>query len=371
MRAKVVLTVIALLAATLTAALVGAASQLRLGSVLGEAEHGGFARADAPREFRFPEDHGPHPGYRSEWWYLTVGLTGPDGNAFGVQFTLFRQALRPEPVIGGPWDAAQVYLGHVAVTDVAGAAHREAERLVRGHPRLAGAAAAPFRAWVDGWSLAADGPGLEGLKLSALTDDFAVALTLNPLKDVVFQGEEGLSRKGPGQASYYYSVPRLHARGEIRLDGRSVPVTGSGWLDREWSTSVLSGEQVGWDWFALQLDSGVDLMVFQLRRSDEVRDPYDQGLWVAPDGDSRRLVAEDFHLEPVRFWQDDEGTEWPVAWRLSVMSPEGPRQFRVEAALDDQRMDTLLTYWEGLVTVEDHAGAIVGTGYMELTGYGS
>lgn len=346
-----------------------AASQLRLGAVLGEVEDDGFARADGPWQFRFPRDHGPHPEFRSEWWYLTANLRDANGDEFGVQFTLFRQALRPLPRIGGPWDASQIFLGHLALTDVAAGVHREAERLARAHPRLAGVTAAPFRAWIDGWSLAASGEGLEGLSLAAVTPDFEVALRFDPVKPIVLQGDAGLSAKGPGQASYYYSVPRLAAAGRIRQGSSVIEVTGTGWLDREWSTSILSDVQEGWDWFALQLASGEDLMVFQLRRRDGERDPYDQGLWVDAAGASQHLAAGDFTLQPLRTWRDERGTAWPVAWALTLTGPGGPRRLRVEAALDDQRMDTLLTYWEGLVWVFDEAGRRVGTGYLEMTGY--
>jgi predicted secreted hydrolase len=212
-------------------------------------------------------------------------------------------------------------------------------------------------------------PGLAGLQLEAETAEFAVRLRLDPVEGVVLQGDAGLSAKGPGQASYYYSVPRLAAAGEIRVGSKVVAVRGGAWLDREWSTSVLGEAQVGWDWFALQLDAGAELMAFQLRRRDGTRDPYDQGLWVPEDGPAEHLDADEFTLEPLRWWTDDAGVRWPVAWALVVEGPGGARRLRVEAALDDQRMDTLLTYWEGLVRVFDEAGRRIGTGYMELTGY--
>jgi predicted secreted hydrolase len=346
-----------------------AASQLRLGSVLGRDAAADFERAEERREFRFPEDHGPHPRYRSEWWYLTASLESAGGDAYGVQFTLFRQALRAEPVIGGPWDASQIYLAHLALTDVGAGRHLEAERLSRGHPRLAGVAAAPFRAHLEGWELAAPGPGLTGLGLDGDTEAFAVRLRLDPEKPIVLQGDRGLSAKGPGQASYYYSLPRLAAAGEVRIGDDVVAVRGTAWLDREWSTSVLGDDQTGWDWFALQLESGDDLMMFQLRNRRGVRDPWDQGVWVEPGGDSHQLRTQDFTLEPLRYWKDTEGTEWPVAWRISVLGPRGPRLLEIHAAVDDQRMDTLLTYWEGMVRVQDESGRRIGTGYMELTGY--
>lgn len=348
-----------------------AAPQPRLRGVLGDGADAGFARAVAPRPFRFPQDHGAHPDFRSEWWYLTASLAG--GGAvpeYGIQFTVFRQALRPEPVVGGPWDATQLYLGHLALTDVPGRRHLHAQRLTRGHPRLAGVRAEPFRVWLDGWQLAAEGPDLSGLALSAASDAFAVELALTPAKPIALQGDAGLSAKGPGQASYYYSISRLDVRGRIRLGERRVPVTGSAWLDREWSTSVLGPQLAGWDWLALHLDSGADLMLFRLRRHDGARDPFDQGLWVGADGSARVLDAKRFEMTPLRTWRDPAGAEWPVQWRVRVASPDGPLMLMVEAALDDQRMDTLITYWEGLVRVLDGGGRrSIGTGYLEMTGY--
>ncbi|MEZ5558850.1 MAG: lipocalin-like domain-containing protein [Pseudomonadales bacterium] len=343
--------------------------QLRLGSILGGVADPGFARAEGPRSFRFPQDHGPHPRFRSEWWYLTANLRSAADEPFGVQFTAFRQALHPPRTGMGPWLDGQIYLAHLAVTDVARARHREAERLVRGHPQLAGARAQPFRVWVDGWSLESAGNAFAPLRLAASSDAFAVQLELDPLKPVVLQGQSGLSTKGPGQASYYYSLPRLDARGELRVDGRRVAVNGSAWLDREWSTSVLAQGQVGWDWFGLQLDGNEELMLYRLRRSDGRRDPFDQGSWVAADGRSLLLGRDAFTLRPERCWRDRQGVCWPVAWQLSVVLPSGRRELRVEAMLDDQRMDTLFTYWEGAVRVLDAAGHAAGVGYMELTGY--
>lgn len=360
--------------------LAAAAAELRLQSVLGEETPGdgaadGFARAERVRPFVFPRDHGPHPLFRSEWWYLTVNLEDDGGARFGVQFTAFRQALRPGAEPPGPWANGQLYLGHLALTDVSGRRHLEAERLVRGDPRLAGAHADPFRVWVDGWSLGAaehaeaGSATLPRVVLDGRAEDFAVTLDLVPVKPLVLQGDRGLSRKGADQASYYYSVPRLAASGTLQLAGRTRQVAGAGWLDREWSTSVLSPRQQGWDWFGLQLDGDEELMVFQLRRDDGSRDPFDQGLWVGPDGSTRSLGREDFRLRPLRYWRDERGVSWPVVWQLDLRLPDGVRRYRIETELDDQRMDTLLTYWEGLVRVLDAQGRPAGKGYMELTGY--
>ncbi len=317
---------------------------LDLDAVLGGAADAGFARADRVRPFVFPADHGPHERFRSEWWYLTVNLRNADGAEFGVQFTVFRQATGAGPTNDNLWTPAQLYLGHFAITDVTGGRHREAERLARGHPQLAGARADPFAVWVDGWSLAGRPGDFDLLRLSATTESFGADLELVPAKPIVLQGDRGLSAKGPDQASYYYSLPRLAARGTVTVDGVRHRVEGAGWLDREWSTSLLSGEQQGWDWFGLQFDSGAELMAFRLRRADG-------------------------KLTPVRYWRDSSGVRWPVEWTVILRTPNGVQRLRVDAALDDQRMDTLLTYWEGLVRVFDADGRRVGTGYMELTGY--
>lgn len=340
------------------------APSLRAANVLSDGGEG-FAEAAAPRAFAFPADHAAHPAYRSEWWYLTYALKNAAGAEFGVQFTLFRRALFADGEASDPWRNGQAYLAHFAVTDVASALHRETERLARGHPALAGVRREGRRvvAWLEDWRLlmAADGPWT----LNAAGDGIAAALAMRPSKPPVLQGEAGLSAKGPGQASYYYSLPRLYTSGTVQINGQRHQVSGLGWLDREWSTSALSPGQVGWAWFALMLERGDDIMAFQLRRRDGTRDPYDHGAWTDPTGRTRTLTPADFNLTPIRHWRDDQGVQWPTAWQLQL----GARQFTITASLNDQRMDTLFTYWEGLVKVSDANGRDLGRGYMELTGY--
>lgn len=374
---------------------------LRLGAVLGAgAKDAGFAKAELPRAFAFPADHGAHPAFRSEWWYLTAALES-DGRAFGVQFTVFRQALFPEGPAEDPWRNGQAWLGHLAITDVAAGRHLQAERLARGHPALAGAqvaaahadassatspnpdaALAPAKAsaaqpgpappgafslWLEGWRL--EGRQLtrrDGLwSLDAAAEDFSVSLRLAQTKPIVLQGDRGLSVKGPGQASYYYSIPRLRAEGQLQVDGATHAATGLAWLDREWSTSMLGEQQLGWDWFALMLDSGEDLMAFRMRRSDGRRDPWDRAARIDRTGAVRHLQPADFRLAPLGWWRDEWGAAWPVRWSLQIEQAN----WQIVAAIEDQRMDALLTYWEGLVEVQDEAGRRLGRGYMELTGY--
>ncbi len=337
---------------------------LRLGSVLGESSES-FSRAEEIREFRFPMDHGSHDSFRSEWWYLTVMLDDENGAEFGVQFTVFRQALKAREVSSNPWQSVQMYLGHLALTDVDSDSHREFQRVARGHPELAGVSTMPFAVWLDGWRLRAMDESFTRLELDARSDEFRVRLDLVPVKPVVLQGDRGLSHKGPEQASYYYSIPRLAASGELWIDERLHHVSGSAWFDREWSTSVLGPELAGWDWFALHFDDGSEIMAFRLRHKDGQRSPYDQGVRVAADGMSRQLSAEDYQLTPMAFWRDGDGVEWPVSWQLELDN----RRLTIQAVLEDQRMDLALVYWEGLVHVHDDKGARVGRGYMELTGY--
>lgn len=365
-------------------------SGLRLQSVLvAEAEQEGFQQAAVNVAIAFPADHGPHPGYRSEWWYLTLVLEDTAGNAYGGQFTLFRQALTP-PKAGSsapanPWRTSQTWLAHLAMTDVAAGDHRFAERLSRGHAELAGARAEPFAAWLEDWRLASSSAAFLPLTLTAGADDFGWSLTLDGQRPLVLQGDQGFSAKGPGQGSHYYSATRLNVQGTLAVDDRSVPVRGTGWLDREWSTSVLSAQQVGWDWFALQLDDGRDLMMFNLRRADCRRDPFDHGVLVRADGGYQKLQAADYDLQPLAVWagpghdslqpmQDRcaaspaDARGWPLEWSVRV----GAEQFTLRAAVFDQRMQTTVPYWEGLVDVYRANGADterVGQGYMELTGY--
>ena len=341
------------------------AGALRVATLLGGPSEAGFLAADAVQPFAFPRDHGAHPRFRQEWWYLTAALEDPSaGEEYGVQFTLFRRALAADAG-QGPWRSAQVFLGHFALTDVERERHVEAERFARGHPRLAGVRSAPFAAWIEGWRLESTGASTWPMRLRARAEMFGVDLVLRETRPPVPQGDRGLSTKGPGAGAYYYSVPRLAIEGSLRIGERRVGVRGLGWFDREWSTSALDAEQVGWDWFALQLDDGRSLMAYQIRRRDGERGAYDQGVLISPDGSLRTLAGTDFSLSAERVWRDDAGTRWPLRWRLEV----GDEVFVVDAAIEDQVMDTSIRYWEGLVRVSDPLARDLGRGYMELTGY--
>ena len=334
----------------------------------------GFRKAEQPAPFVFPRDHGPHPAFRNEWWYLTAVLATPAGREFGAQFTVFRHGLAPVDRTAlaasgtAAWRTGQVYMAHVAISDVAARRHHEDERISRGHPALAQATAAPFEVAVEGWRLgsrpAAGGPAPDDfwpLEARVETPRFAYHLTFTGGKPIVLQGDRGFSRKGAGSASHYYSIVRIAAAGEITVGGRTHAVSGLAWLDREWSTGALSAEQTGWDWFALHLQDGRDLMFYRMRRADGQRSPFDAGAMVDADGRARTLGPEAFSLRPERHWRG-----WPVAWRVALSGEAAP--WTVRAAFNDQVMETSIRYWEGIAHVYDANGQRIGAGYMELTG---
>ncbi len=410
----------------------------------------GFLRAIGPHRFVFPRDHGPHPGFRTEWWYYTGNLAATDGRRFGFELTLFRIALRPPPAAssavpssGAPdtepvsepvsaWAMRDVYMGHFAITDVAGQRFYHAQRFSRAALGLAGArpeavpgplsgsvsdststaASAPFAVWLDDWRVArqplaprrsaadasclatvrqagVDASHCLALRLQASVPaavagpadkaavparPFGLTLELHARKPLVLQGDAGLSQKGPapGDASYYYSFTRLAASGTVKLGDSAFTVHGLAWMDREWSTSALGAGQVGWDWFALQLDDGRDLMYYRLRRADGRRDPHSAGVWVDPHGKVQRLGATAVAIHVSAHWRSPHtGIRYPAAWQLQFSDGT---MLRVRPLLADQELyATAVRYWEGAVEVEGHDAMgkpVHGRGYVELAGYG-
>jgi predicted secreted hydrolase len=355
------------------------ASSSRLAELLAPHDPDAYPSARLPREFSFPEDHGPHPDYRNEWWYVTGNLDSSQGRRFGFELTIFRFALAPPEEGKGDsqasawtsaWATSQVYIGHFAVTDVAAERFYVAERYARGALGLAGATALPFRAWVEDWYLEDTG---DGFRLSAVDRDVELSLSLQALKDPVLNGRDGLSQKSqaPGNASYYYSVPRLRTLGSLSIGGDSHDVSGLAWLDREWGSSALSREQAGWDWFALQLSDGSDLMYYNLRKTDGTDDPHSAGTFSPAEGDSEYLSRDDVSIEARRFWDSPQGGRYPMGWTISI--PRLDLVLQVDPVLDAQELHTTVRYWEGAVDVAGTRSglAVGGRGYVELTGYAS
>jgi predicted secreted hydrolase len=379
-RVVVLLILVLALAGGLACVLAGRAPRTPQASLLAAAAPGdasGFTRADGPRILTFPDDAGPHDDFQTEWWYYTGNLTAETGERFGYQLTFFRRALLPpdqRPSRTSEWATDQVYMAHFALTDVAGAEHRSFEKLERGAAGLAGAQSDPFRVWVDDWSVEEIAGGYNGspARLLASADGVTLDLTLRDLKGPVLQGDRGFSRKGPepGNASYYYSLPRIATSGMVTAGGRTYNVGGLSWMDHEFSTSALGAEQTGWDWFSLQLDNNTELMLFQLRRSDDTADGFSSGTLIAADGSTRTLGPGDFTLQSTGRWRSPHtGADYPSDWVLEI--PSADLKLTVTPLLADQEMEVSYAYWEGAVSAEGTEAdkPVAGSGYVELTGY--
>ena len=364
------------------AAVAGAAgdlAQLGLAPLRAGGDTGGFALADAPREFEFPRDHGPHPEFRTEWWYLTGNLRSAAGERFGFELTFFRQGLAPpagaaaaaptsgpEPASG--WRTNQAYAAHFAITDVGRGQFRFAQRYARGALGLAGAQAAPFKVWLNDWQLM---QSAGTWTLRAQQKDYELELQAQPLTAPVLNGDRGLSVKSsePGAASYYYSIPRVAVHGRLLREGKPVSVSGTAWLDREWGSGSLGRNEAGWDWFALQLQDGSALMFYALRSLDGSREAHSGGTWIDPAGHSRVLASKEVEITVGDHWTSRRGARYPSRWRVQV--PALALDVDVKPVMADQELGTSPKYWEGAVDVSGHSGGreTSGDGYVELVGY--
>jgi predicted secreted hydrolase len=266
------------------------------------------------RVFSFPADHAAHDGFRIEWWYVTANLKDQQGNQFGVQWTLFRSALKPVAEQAG-WADQTIWLGHAAVTS--STVHHAAERYARGGVGQAGVQLAPFEAWIDDWRFASQAQDpMSDLQLSARDKDFAYQLHLTSSRPLVLQGDKGFSQKSEeGQASYYYSQPFFQASGALQIDGQTYTVSGPAWLDREWSSQPLTANQTGWDWFSLHLDGGEHVMLYRMRQEDGA--PYLTGTWIAADGQTQTLSSSQIQLTP-QTTAKVAGKSLPIKWSISI-----------------------------------------------------
>jgi len=326
-------------------------------------ESPGFATVTPGAALAFPRDFGAHPGFRTEWWYLTANLRDASGASYGAQWTLFRSALAPGPELAG-WADPVVFMGHAAVTTAS--EHLFAETLARGGVGQAGVVATPFRAFIDDWSLEARDNGADAgisrLFVSASGAQFRYQLTLSADMPPVLEGDKGYSRKSEdGRASYYFSQPFYTVEGELILRGAPIKVSGRAWMDREWSSQPLSPDQKGWDWFSLHLSSGEKLMLFRLRGVSG-RD-FIGGNWIDADGATRQLAPEDVSIEPLAT-TTLASTTLPTRWRVTVKS----RALNIETIPLNPAswMGTRFAYWEGPIRFTGTHG---GEGYLEMTGY--
>ena len=337
----------------------------------------GFARALAPRPLVFPQDHGPHPEFATEWWYYTGNLQDPEGQDYGYQLTFFRTALAPQdPDRPSRWATTQVYMAHFALTSAPAGRHVAFDRFSRGAAGLAGAQGVPtFQVWLEDWQVQQVGPGRYRLQAREPTAEglMAMDLDLRETRPPVLHGDRGLSQKGPepGNASYYYSLVNLETTGVLTFAGEAVSVQGLSWMDHEFGTSALSGDAVGWDWFSAQLDNGMVLMFGRIRNADGSSQPHFEGTLLYPDGRQVRLAPEDFELRALGSWTSPQtGIVYPQGWQ--VRFPAHGLELRIEPIVADQEMRVSFVYYEGATRIwGTFQGAPVrGRGFVELTGYG-
>ncbi len=349
---------------------------ISLSKAMGEIKDENFEKAIDKRKFIFPEDHGPHPAFRTEWWYFTGNLNSSDNKKFGYQFTIFRTALSADKNSReSEWSSNQIYMAHFTVTDISNDKFYFNERFSRDGNELAGALSNPFRVWLEDWQIIESEKrtafDLPLIKIKAKTDKAEIDFILESLKPVVLQGDEGLSRKGsqPGNASYYYSYTNLKTEGKIFLEGKEFSVSGKTWMDREWSTSALSEDQIGWDWFALHMDDSTELMYYQMRKKDGNPDAFSKGVIVNKKGDAEHIKKEDVELNATDNWKSTSGEIYPSGWSLRI--PSKNIDLKITPAIRDQLLNVSIKYWEGSVLIEGVKGKsdIKGRGYVEMTGY--
>ena len=341
----------------------------------------GFLSVTGPCNLIFPNDHGPHPGYRTEWWYYTGNLQNDAGAPYGFQLTFFRRQISPPhaqnrwPTPHSAWRTQQVYIGHAAVSDISNKKYLPSEQIAREALGIAGVAqkADETTIFIKNWSAKIE-TGTHLLKAAA--DDFSYEITLQPLKPPVLHGSAGYSRKGSAaeRASCYYSATRLSTEGTLTLDGKTMPVKGLSWMDHEFSTAPLEPGIIGWDWFSLQLSDQSEIMLFQLRNESGGLHPASSGTFIDPAGKSRHLTRENLSVEILDHWKSPKsGAIYPAQWRVTVFPLA--IQLTVKANMPDQEMQTPgstgVTYWEGSVAANGRVGnrTVEGMGYVELTGY--
>jgi predicted secreted hydrolase len=333
-----------------------------------------FQKARPGRAWQFPADHGAHPEFKTEWWYWVGHLKSAAGEEFGYELTFFRAALRPaDHQARSAWRLNTVYFAHLAVSEPARGRFAFREKAGRGALGLSGAAAGRLQVWIGDWQAEQAG---DSFQLKAQEEGLGLDLTLIPRKPPAMHGEGGFSRKAAGSeaASQYYSSTRLETKGRLSLNGRSLAVTGVSWLDHEFFSSGMPPGLSGWDWFALQLGDGREVMLYLLRRKDGGLDPASAGTLVDANGQTRHLNLKDFQVKAAGAWKSPHtGATYPAGWQITI--PGESLNLTLTPTLADQEVRATVpakvSYWEGQVKIQgEKAGKpLSGRGYVELTGY--
>ncbi len=317
-----------------------------------------FKRASSDYSLKFPADHGKHNGFRVEWWYLTSNLSSEKFGELGIQWTLFKNQLAPQSKEKS-WGLNSFWMGHSAITTQKN--HFFEERFARKNMRSAGVTLSPFNAWIDNWSASGDDE-LKKLKIYSDGEKFSYSLEFKTKYSPIPQGENGFSLKSAsGNASHYYSQPFYIVEGWVEIDGLKEKVKGLGWLDREWSSDLLSESQVGWDWFSIHLEDGSKLMLFQVREKNGSK--FVSGSWINKDGCKESISAKKVTIKKLKSKLYKWG-EIPIRWHVHI--PEKELDVKISPLNQNSFMETLIPYWEGPVKV---SGSKEGVGYLEMTGY--
>jgi predicted secreted hydrolase len=326
------------------------------------------------RKISFPADHYSHPDFKTEWWYYTGHLETDSGKRYGYQVTFFRfgvrdrqKQMKEQPLF------TELYMAHFALSDIAEKKFAFRERINRGYNGRAGAATDRYRVWNEDWKVEGDD---KNHRIQVSDRSTELRLTLKSLKPPVLHGLNGLSQKGEGEgrASYYYSLTRMQSEGELTINGKKEKVRGLSWMDHEFGSNQLREDQVGWDWFSLQLDKQTELMLYLIRRKDGTADPYSSGTLVKTDGTIKHLALKDFRIEILDRWKSAKsGASYPIKWRVTVPAEE--LALEIVPAFSDQELitnrSTRVIYWEGAAEISGtyRNQPAKGTGYVEMTGY--
>ena len=321
--------------------------------------------------YEFPRDHFNHPEYQTEWWYYTGNLKSSDGRRFGFELTFFRQGVDQEAG-NSPWDIRDLYMAHLALSDISGKRFYHQERINRAGPGIAGASLQTRTIWNGNWQVVLQD---QAQTLRATGDSFSLALSLVASKSPVVHGQDGISRKaaGAGHASHYISFPRLHTSGTIELNETTYQVQGDSWMDHEFFSDSMVADESGWDWLSLQLNDNTELMLYRLRHKDGSVDPYSSGSYIDAQGHCVFLSAHDFSMTPEQAsWTSSEThATYPIQWRIGI--PSLGMQLEITTPLPSQEMTATIgpSYWEGAIDITGTRGisAIHGSGYLEMTGY--
>jgi predicted secreted hydrolase len=334
-----------------------------------------YQRALPGRKFSFPADHFSHPDFKTEWWYYTGHLESESGKRYGYQVTFFRFGLRDrqKDSKNQPPLFTDLYMAHFALSDVSAKKFVFRERIDRGYDRKAGAATDRYLVWNEDWKVEGDN---KNHRIQVNDRGTELRLSLKSLKPPALHGQNGLSQKGEGEgrASYYYSFTRMQTEGTITLGGKQEKVHGLSWMDHEFGSNELREDQVGWDWFSIQLDNNTEVMLYLIRDKDGSPDPYSSGTLVKSDGTTKHLALKDFSIEVLAHWKSPKsGADYPMKWKVAV--PSEKIELEITPAFSDQELitnrSTRVTYWEGAVRIRGTASTkpVGGDGYVEMTGY--